>query len=258
MPLLVSVRSGEEVAAALEGGAGIIDAKEPARGSLGAVDPDVLAAIAGRTPATVPLSVALGDCVGVEQARAAVSSAPLPERSAPVYLKLGFAGLPPAQRITALLEVARRSVAGRTARVVAVAYADHGAAHAPAPEDVLRAAVTAGASGLLVDTWRKDGRGLLDHVPLERLAGLSARARAAGMVFAVAGSLDITAIARLAAIADVIGVRGAACRGGRSGTVDAGLVRGLRRCLEHARAGGAPEVARLNPGARVRLAEREA
>jgi hypothetical protein len=78
------------------------------------------------------------------------------------------------------------------------------------------------------------------------------------MVFAVAGSLNITAIARLAAIADVVGVRGAACRGGRSGTVDAGLVRGLRRCLEHARTGCAAEVARLNPGAGARLAEREA
>jgi uncharacterized protein (UPF0264 family) len=245
------------VAAALEGGAGIIDAKEPARGSLGTVDPDVLTAIAGRTPANVPLSVALGDCLGVEQARAAVSSASLPERSAPVYLKLGFAALPPAERITPLLEVARSSAAG-AARVVAVAYADHGVAHAPAPEDVLRAAVTAGASALLVDTWRKDGRTLLDHVPLERLAGLSARARAAGMIFAVAGTLDITAISRLAAIADVVGVRGAACRGGRSGTVDAGLVRGLRRCLEQSRTGGALEVLRRSPGAGVRLAEREA
>ena len=35
MRLLVSVRSAEEVSAALAGGADIIDAKEPERGSLG-------------------------------------------------------------------------------------------------------------------------------------------------------------------------------------------------------------------------------
>ena len=43
MRLLVSVRSADEVAAAMAGGADIIDAKEPARGSLGAVDAATLA-----------------------------------------------------------------------------------------------------------------------------------------------------------------------------------------------------------------------
>src|SRR4051812_47948913 len=42
MELLVSVRSAKEVEAALAGGADIIDAKEPSRGSLGAVSPKVL------------------------------------------------------------------------------------------------------------------------------------------------------------------------------------------------------------------------
>ena len=46
MRLLVSVRSAAEVAAALAGGADIIDAKEPSRGGLGAVDPEDLEAIA--------------------------------------------------------------------------------------------------------------------------------------------------------------------------------------------------------------------
>ncbi len=61
MRLLVSVRTEHEVAAALAGGADIIDAKEPARGSLGPVSPEVLQAIAARVPESMPLSVALGD-----------------------------------------------------------------------------------------------------------------------------------------------------------------------------------------------------
>jgi uncharacterized protein (UPF0264 family) len=230
MRLLVSVRNGEEVAAALAGGADIIDAKEPARGSLGAVTADVLATIAARTPASVPLSVALGDCpdpVELEVAHAAVKAG---ERSAPVYLKVGFAGVQSLERIIALLEAAIGSASA--ARVVAVGYADHGAAGCAPPEEVLRAAVAARAGGFLVDTWLKDGHALLDHLSIERLTALSQSARAAGLLFAVAGSLDPVAISRLTGIADVLGVRGAACRGGRTGVVDEERVARLRRGVE--------------------------
>jgi uncharacterized protein (UPF0264 family) len=227
MRLLVSVRSAEEVAAALAGGADIIDAKEPARGSLGAVTSAVLSAIAGHTPAWVPLSVALGDCTDLDELRATMDAARPPDRPAPVYLKLGFAGTRSLGRITALLKDA--VAAANPNGLVAVGYADHGAAGTLPPEDVLGAAVTAGARGVLVDTWRKDGRALLDHLSIERLTSLSLGARSAGLLFALAGSLDGAAIARLAGLADIVGVRGAACRGGRSGTVNAGCVAELRR-----------------------------
>jgi uncharacterized protein (UPF0264 family) len=229
MRLLVSVRSAEEVAAALAGGADIIDAKEPARGSLGAVTPAVLSGIAARTPASVPLSVALGDCTDLDELRAAMDAARLSTRGGPVYLKLGFAGVPSVERITALLEAAAGSASG--GGIVAVGYADFGPAGTPPPEDVLRAAVAARVTGLLVDTWLKDGRRLSDHLSIQRLTTLSLSARAAGLLFALAGNLDPDAIAPLVGIADVFGVRGAACRGGRSGAVDAGRVAELRRRL---------------------------
>jgi len=231
MPLLVSVRSAEEVAAALAGGADIIDAKEPARGSLGPVEAAVLAAIARRTPGSVPLSVALGDCASAGEVRAAIDAARLPKRGAPAYLKLGFAGVASVERIAELLEtaVAAAAEAANESRIVAVAYADHGAAGTLTPEDVLRAAIAARANGFLVDTLQKDGRVLLDHLSLERLTALSLSARGAGLLFALAGSLEPDAISRVAAIADVVGVRGAACRGGRAGVVDAVRVAELRR-----------------------------
>src|SRR3954449_8349799 len=59
--LLVSVRDAAEVAAAIDGGAGLIDVKEPDNGALGrahdAVRESVLDAVNGR----VPVSVALGE-----------------------------------------------------------------------------------------------------------------------------------------------------------------------------------------------------
>ena len=233
MRLLVSVRSGEEVATALAGGADIIDAKEPARGSLGAVTEAALATIAACTPPSVPLSVALGDCSDLDDLRSALAVARTGERSAPVYLKLGFARAHSRGRITALLEAAIGSANG--ARVVAVGYADFGVAASAPPEDVLRAAAAARAGGFLVDTCLKDGRALLDHLSIERLTALSLNARAAGLLFAVAGSLDADSIARLAGIADVLGVRGAACRGGRDGAVDQERVARLRRCVDQRR-----------------------
>jgi (5-formylfuran-3-yl)methyl phosphate synthase len=227
MRLLVSVRSAEEVKAALAGGADIIDAKEPARGSLGAVTTAVLAAIAARTPTSVPLSVALGDCTELDTLRDALGAACIGERSAPVYLKLGFAGVRSLERVTALLQAATASAGG--AGIVAVGYADSRLADSPPPEEVLDAAVAARVTGFLVDTWRKDGRRLLDHLAIERLAALSRRARLAGLLFALAGSLDADAIDRLAGLADVLGVRGAACRNGRSGAVDERRVARLRQ-----------------------------
>jgi hypothetical protein len=100
---------------------------------------------------------------------------------------------------------------------------------------MLRSAIAAGADALLLDTCVKDGRTLLDHAPLARLAALSAAARAAGLLFAVAGSLDLASIERVADLADVVGVRGAACLGGREGRVDAARVGELRRRLAHPR-----------------------
>ena len=43
--LLVSVRDATEAAAALHGGAGLIDVKEPARGPLGRADAATIAAV---------------------------------------------------------------------------------------------------------------------------------------------------------------------------------------------------------------------
>jgi uncharacterized protein (UPF0264 family) len=233
MQLLVSVRAGDEVAAALAGGADIIDAKEPARGSLGPVVPEVLQAILARVPESVPFSVALGDFTAPDAVRHAVAGANVPRRRAPIYLKLGFAGERSEAVVTSLVAAALDAAAAASVRpvVVPVAYGDYQSAGSPAPEGVLRVAIKAGARAFLMDTYLKDGRGLLDWIALDRLQTLAADARSAGLLLAIAGSLDLAALDRVAGIADVVGVRGAACRGGREGSVDAELVRRLRERL---------------------------
>src|SRR6187402_1196662 len=63
--LLISVRSADEAAIALAGGADVIDVKEPSRGALGAATPfvwdEVRQVVAGRRPVSVALGELLDD-----------------------------------------------------------------------------------------------------------------------------------------------------------------------------------------------------
>jgi uncharacterized protein (UPF0264 family) len=233
MRLLVSVRSAGEVAAAVAGGADIVDAKEPTAGSLGPVSGRVLREIARRVPAGVPLSIALGEpknLVGLEATRAALHGLD-PTRSQ-VYVKVGLsaAGDGAGACLAALVELASRTATRPS--VIAVAYADYVAAGAPAPETVMRLAADTGADGVLLDTWGKDGRDLFHHLAEPALRAWIEQARAAGLLVALAGSLSIEGVRAVAELpADIVGVRGAACIGGRAGAVSEGLVAGLKAAL---------------------------
>src|SRR3954447_11029832 len=65
--LLVSVRSAEEAACALAGGATLIDVKEPLRGALGRADDAVIRAVVQSVGGTRPVSAALGEWVEQDQ-----------------------------------------------------------------------------------------------------------------------------------------------------------------------------------------------
>ena len=235
MRLLVSVRSAAEAEAAVLGGADVVDAKEPERGSLGPVAPAALRAIAASLPVGAPLSAALGDFVRPEQARVAVESVPrLPGGAGAWYLKLGFGGVADPATIERVMEaaVAAAQSRGDGAVIVAAAYADHHRAGSAAPEAVARAAARRGAAGVLVDTWGKDGWDLFHWMPLPRLTAWVDQARAAGLLTAAAGSLAGRALeSALLTGVDVVGVRGAVCEGGRSGRLTAERVRAIARLL---------------------------
>jgi len=237
LQLLVSVRSADEVGPALAGGADIIDAKEPDRGSLGAVDRDVLSRILQRVPDDRGVSVALGDVSRPEEVGAAIHGLELPQRTSRTYLKLGFAGVRSPDQIGLLIEHAV-SVTSRMAappRIVAVAYADSERAGTMPPALILSLAEAAGAAAVLLDTHGKDGRGLLEWLPSGALVDWVALARQAGLLAALAGSLrprDLALVGR--AQPDVVGVRGAACSGGRQGQVSEDRVRRFRVALEWA------------------------
>jgi (5-formylfuran-3-yl)methyl phosphate synthase len=229
--LLVSVRSAGEVEAAVQGGADIVDAKEPMRGPLGAVDAAELARIAAAVPDGMPLSLALGDlatpataATGLDLTRAVA------RRPAELYVKLGLAGVvhPTVARsvLEAAVSAARRSPLEPD--VVAVAYADYRLAQAVAPRIVLEAAAETGVRGVLLDTWTKEGRPLFTWMRWAEIYGWVEGARSRGLLTALAGSLALDHMPLVCRLGpDVFGVRGAACEGGRAGVVSTELVRQL-------------------------------
>ena len=75
-------------------------------------------------------------------------------------------------------------------------------------------------SVVLIDTCVKDGSNLLDWLDLTRLGELRALTRQLGMQLALAGGVDFDLLPGLLEIEpDWIAVRGAACLGGREGTL---------------------------------------
>src|SRR3954452_20039996 len=160
MRLLVSVVDAAEARLAVAGGADIVDAKNPAEGSLGAPAPGTLVQVREAVPAEVPVSAALGDLPSLPgtAALAALGAA----RCGAAYVKVGLWGSSTTEAAVAVLRAAREAVDGEAA-VVAVTYAD--AARVPSrplpPQRLVSAARLAGVTGCLLDTSVKDGSGLL-------------------------------------------------------------------------------------------------
>ena len=113
--------------------------------------------------------------------------------------------------------------------VVAVGYADADRVASLAAGVLIDVAVRAGATGVLLDTAEKAGPGLRELITPAALAGWVDAAHDAGLLVALAGKLTAEDLAFVRdAGADIAGVRGAACDGGRTGRVSAGRVALLR------------------------------
>ncbi|QDU64921.1 hypothetical protein Pan216_58150 [Planctomycetes bacterium Pan216] len=238
--LLVSVRSPAEATAALDGGAEIIDVKEPDRGSLGAADPHVIREILEvvRQQDSRVVSAALGELGELG------TPWPTDLRADLDFAKVGLARAHATNWREQLGKLAKRWEFGP--RLVPVAYADHERAEAPAPADVLDWAMASSSRLLLLDTFGKDGTSLENWLSLDAVGGLVTTARRAGIAFAVAGSLRADSVRSLAnAPADIrpaiIAVRGAACADDdRTNGIDAARVAALRASLEPLPCGNYP------------------
>ena len=232
MRLLISIAAPNEIPAALEGGADIVDVKDPAAGALGAAPADVLYAVCQKLRPDRTISAALGDSDAPSGTLtlAATGAAALGVR----YVKLGLV----TGDIAAIIDLLRdlqQSVrlVNPNCGVIAVGYADASQIGAVAWQSLPEIGRASGIEGCMIDTAVKQGQRLFDHCRESDLAGWLADCRQAGLLCALAGSLglaDLPALRRLAP--DVAGFRSAACDGGRvAGQVSAERVAALRAQL---------------------------
>jgi uncharacterized protein (UPF0264 family) len=242
MRLLVSVASPGEASIALANGADVIDAKDPMAGALGAVSIDVVRQVHSVVSGRRLVTAALGDAAderSIEQDARTFAGA------GAALVKVGFAGVATRGRVAALLRAAVRGAQHANSGVVAVAYADADVVSSLAADAIVEAAADSGAAGVLLDTADKSGPGLRALVGPAALGRWVAGAHQHGLLVALAGRLTADDLAFVAdAGADIAGIRGAACEGGRIGHVSADKIRGLKAICA-AGSGDLPETAGL-------------
>ena len=228
MKVLVSPVSLDEAQAVFEGGADIIDVKNVNEGSLGASFPWVIRSVAEKARGqAITVSATLGD---LPYKPGTASLAALGAIGAGArYIKAGLHGT---QTFEEALEVMRAVV--RTCReadpsliAVAAGYADYRRFGGLDPLTIVRVARDSGADLAMLDTAIKDGASLFDALSQDEIAAFIAAAHAAGLKVALAGSVKASQLEALRRLGtDVVGIRGAVCRGhDRTTAIDAGLVR---------------------------------
>jgi (5-formylfuran-3-yl)methyl phosphate synthase len=197
--MLASVTGPEEAATAVRHGADIVDLKDPSSG-FGAVAPAVVRATVDAVGSRRPVSAVSGELKMVPQvlARAAAAMAD----AGASYVKVGL--YPDAGRDECIRALS--SLAGRT-KLIGVMFADVGA-----DEALIKMMAASGFAGMMIDTARKNGGGLLDHMDIAEIGRFVDAARACGLMAGLAGSLEAPDIPRLLLLApDVLGFRRALC-----------------------------------------------
>jgi len=219
--LLVSVRSVDEVEAALAGGADLIDVKEPAKGPLAPAEAEVVAAVIAKVKNRVPVSAGLG-----EWSPNAITDAHWHLELKINYVKWGLAGYSPRPGWGEdLLDTRRELPVGM--EMVAVAYADWERAKSVPPGEMVRFAKRFRFKAFLLDTWGKDNKTLFDFASPGEVADLIESLKRVDTIVAIGGSLKPEHVKQLKGAApDYYAVRTSACAGGkRTGVIDAARVK---------------------------------
>jgi dihydroneopterin aldolase len=239
---LASVRDVAEAETALLARADIIDLKDPPQGALGAVDLETARQVVDLIAGRVPVSATIGD---LPMQPEAIGHAVIERASCGVdYVKFGlFPGGDPQACLQALRPIAPR------VRLILVLFAD-----AMPTFDAVSAAAEMGATGIMLDTADKHAGSLLAHLDASGVASFVAHAKAQGLMVGLAGSLKAEDVPDLLTLSpDLLGFRGALCRGRRSASLDPACCASIRALIPHS-----PLPAETKPAARMTEAAAQA
>jgi (5-formylfuran-3-yl)methyl phosphate synthase len=218
--MLASVTSAEEVEIAIRHGADIIDLKDVST-AFGAVPPALVKATVDIARQRRPVSAVVGE-IAMEPA-AIVEAASRVAAAGVSYVKVGL--YPDARRGDCIRVLS--SLANRV-KLIGVMFADHGADEALVP-----LMAQSGFAGAMIDTARKAGGRLLDHMDISVIGRFVEATHMRGLMAGLAGSLEAPDIPRLLSLApDVLGFRRALCVGAeRTSPIDSDAVDVIRAMI---------------------------
>jgi FolB domain-containing protein len=219
--LLASVTGVEEAALAIAHGADIIDLKDPSKGALGAVEPEVLRATVAAVGGRRPVSAVTGN-LPMEPDVIAAAVASMAQAKVD-YVKVGLFPGPRRQECVRVL-----SPLAHETKIVGVMFADRGADKALVP-----VMAESGFAGAMLDTADKRAGRLLDHIDIASSGDFVGACREHGLLAGLAGSLEAPDVPRLLLLApDFLGFRGALCvERDRTARIDPDSIRIIRALI---------------------------
>ncbi|MDQ1251712.1 MAG: (5-formylfuran-3-yl)methyl phosphate synthase [Euryarchaeota archaeon] len=228
MKVLISPVDKEEAIIASNGGADIVDVKNPKEGSLGANFPWIIKEIKEAVNGRQPISATIGDfnfkpgTASLAAFGAAVAGAD--------YIKVGLYDIQTREQALELLTKITRAVKDydATKKIVASGYSDYERINSISPLLLPEVAAEAGVDVVMVDTAIKDGKSTFEFMDEKKLKKFTDLAHEYGLENAIAGSLRFEDLPTLERISpDIIGVRGMVCGGDRRTAIQQELVEKL-------------------------------
>lgn len=214
MKLLVSVASVAEALRAVEGGAHIVDVKNPREGALGANFPRVIRQVREIVPNTVEVSAAIGDLPNLPGTSSLAALGAI--ISGAHYVKAGLFGVKSPSEATNLMREVCKAVKeyDDSSKVIAAGYADFKEVNCLNPLKLPEVARKAGADGVMIDVKIKNHGKLFDLLSDAKLKMFVDTSHKYNLTVALAGSLDEDDIPRVSSLGvDIIGVRRTVCNG---------------------------------------------
>jgi uncharacterized protein (UPF0264 family) len=229
MKLLVSPINIDEALAAANGGADIIDVKNPKEGSLGANFPWVIKAVKEAVNLKCPISATIGD-LNYKPGTASLAALGAAVAGAE-YVKVGLYDIQTREQAFDMVEHVVRSVKDYdpNKKVVISGYSDYKRINSIALCELPAICADCGADVVMMDTGIKDGRSTFEFMSHEELSQFVASAHDLGLETAIAGTIKFEDIEPLNKIGpDIIGVRGCVCGGDRNSAIQQELVEALK------------------------------
>ena len=197
--ILTSIKSFKEIDLVLKKRVDIIDFKNPANGSLGALPPNKINILLKNIPSNQKTSATIGDVYDINEIKKKVM---VLSKTNIDFIKIGFFfNEKKIKLLKDLKKLAKRK------KIIAVIFADK------KPNiNLIKEIKKNNFDGVLIDTKKKNGGNLINYLSLKKLENFIEISKKENLSIGLAGSLNIKHINPLIKLnPDYLGFRGALC-----------------------------------------------